>query len=189
MGQLGFFDLNRRYESLTERNDPLVAIAAMVPFESFRPKLNAALIKGELRRSEAERKNSAGRKPWDEVVIFKALVLQALYNLSDDQVEYQLRDRFSLTENGLRLIRFDLEPRMRADEHIHQRALAYDQAESVAEHEAQTLVGKRLKALAIYRQSMMRGPNGVCVATAGAGALTPAPQCAQRQAKRRWRTT
>jgi hypothetical protein len=87
--------LNRRYESLTEKNDPLVAIAAMVPFESFRPKLNAALIKGELRRSEAERKNSAGRKPWDEVVILKALVLQALYNLSDDQVEYQLRDRFS----------------------------------------------------------------------------------------------
>src|ERR1700680_599164 len=80
MGQLGFFDLNRRYESLTEKNDPLVAIAAMVPFESFRPKLHTALIKGELRRSEAERRNSAGRKPWDEVVIFKALVLQALYN-------------------------------------------------------------------------------------------------------------
>src|ERR1700738_1628540 len=87
MGQLGFFDLNRRYESLTEKSDPLVAIAAMVPFESFRPKLIAALIKGELRRSEAERKSSAGRKPWDEVVIFKALVLQALYNLSDDQAE------------------------------------------------------------------------------------------------------
>ena len=74
MGQLGFFDLNRRYESLIEKNDPLVAIAAMVPFESFRPKLHMALIKGELRRSEAERRNSAGRKPWDEVVIFKALV-------------------------------------------------------------------------------------------------------------------
>ena len=70
-------------------------IAAMVPFESFRPKLKAALIKGELRKSDAERKSSAGRKPWDEVVIFKALVLQALYNLSDDQAEYQLRDRFS----------------------------------------------------------------------------------------------
>ncbi len=95
MGQLGFFDLNRRYESLTGKNDLLVAIAAMVPFESFRPKLHAALIKGELRRREAERKNSAGRKPWDEVVIFKALVLQALYNLSGDQAEYQLRDRFS----------------------------------------------------------------------------------------------
>src|SRR3984893_12051220 len=89
MGQLGFFDLNRRYESLDEKSDSLVAIAAMVPFESFRSKLKAALIKGELRRSVGE------RKPWDEVMIFKALVLQALYNLSDDQAEYQLRDRLS----------------------------------------------------------------------------------------------
>src|ERR1700730_5773200 len=95
MGQLGFFDLNRRYESLDEKNDPLVTIAAMVPFESFRSKLKAALIKGELRTSDATRKSLAGRKPWDEVMIFKALVLQALYNLSDDRAEYQLRDRLS----------------------------------------------------------------------------------------------
>ncbi|MGH6819569.1 MAG: transposase, partial [Methylocella sp.] len=95
MGQLGFFDLNRRYEGLDEKGDPLVAIAAIVPFDSFRPKLKAALIKGELHKNDAERKSWAGRKPWDEVVVFKALVLQALYNLSDDQTEYQLRDRFS----------------------------------------------------------------------------------------------
>jgi transposase, IS5 family len=38
-----------------------------------------------------ERKSRAGRKPWDEVVMFKAIVLCELYNLSDDQVEYQLR--------------------------------------------------------------------------------------------------
>ena len=95
MGQLGFFDLIRRYESLDEKSDPLVAIAAMVPFESFRSKLKAALIKGELRTSDATRKSLAGRKPWDEVMIFKALVLQALYNLSDDRAEYQLRDRLS----------------------------------------------------------------------------------------------
>src|SRR3982074_2117706 len=94
MGQLGFFDLSRRYESLTGKHDPLAGIAGMVPFESFRPKLHMALIKGELRRSEAERKNSAGRKPWDEVVIFKALVFQPLYNLSDDQAEYHLRLSF-----------------------------------------------------------------------------------------------
>ena len=35
-----------------------------------------------------------------------------------------------------------------------ERALADDQAESVAEQQAQTLIGKRLKALAIYRQRM-----------------------------------
>src|ERR1700732_284755 len=49
-------------------NDPLVAIAAMVPFESFRSKLKAALIKGVLRTSDATRKSLAGRKPWDEVM-------------------------------------------------------------------------------------------------------------------------
>ena len=53
MGQLGFFDLIRRYESL----DEIVAIAAMVPFESFRSKLKA--IKGELRTSDATRKSLA----------------------------------------------------------------------------------------------------------------------------------
>jgi len=63
VGQLGFFDLNRRYEGLNEKNHPLVAIAEMDPFELFRPKLKAALIKGELRRSDAERKSSAGRTP------------------------------------------------------------------------------------------------------------------------------
>ena len=60
MGQLGFFDLIRRYESLDEKSDPLVAIAAMVPFESFRPKLKAALIKGELRTSDADAQEFGG---------------------------------------------------------------------------------------------------------------------------------
>src|SRR3979490_1255697 len=95
MGQLGFFDLNRRYEGLDAKGDPLVAIAAMVPFKALRPKRKASRITGGLRASDVARKSPAGRKPWDEVVIFKALVLQALYNLSDDQAEYQLRDRLS----------------------------------------------------------------------------------------------
>src|SRR6202051_752288 len=81
---------------LDVKDDPLVAIAAMVPWESLRPKLKACVITGGLGASDVARKSPAGRKPWDEVVIFKALVLQALYNLSDDQAEYQLRDRLSL---------------------------------------------------------------------------------------------
>jgi len=31
----------------------------------------------------------------DAVLMFKALVLSALYNLSDDQIEYQIRGRLS----------------------------------------------------------------------------------------------
>ena len=95
MGQPGFFDVEHRYAGLDAHGDPLVAINAAVPFELFRLKLKTALITGGLRRSEADRRSAAGRKPWDEVLIFKALVLQALYNLSDDQMEYQLRDRLS----------------------------------------------------------------------------------------------
>ena len=95
MGEPGFFDLQRRYEGLDAKSDPLVAILAAVPFELFRVKLKTALVKGGLRRGDADRKSAAGRKPWDEVLIFKALVLQALYNLSDDAMEYQLRDRLS----------------------------------------------------------------------------------------------
>jgi IS5 family transposase len=75
MGQPDFFDLSRRYEGLDAKSDPLVAILAAVPFELFRAKLKAALVAGGLRGEEGVRKSAAGRKPWDEVLIFKVLVL------------------------------------------------------------------------------------------------------------------
>ena len=43
-GQSGSFDLNRLFEGLDVNDDPLVAIAAMVPFEPFRSMLKAAPI-------------------------------------------------------------------------------------------------------------------------------------------------
>ena len=39
------------------------------------------------------KKSSPGRKPFDAILMFRMLVLQALNNLSDEQVEYQVRDR------------------------------------------------------------------------------------------------
>jgi IS5 family transposase len=90
MGQMGFFDVANRYAGLDAKNDPLVKINDVVPWETFRARLEAAW-----RRPPEERKSTAGRKPWDAVVMFKAIVLCELYNLSDDQVEYQLRDRLS----------------------------------------------------------------------------------------------
>src|SRR3954462_6662015 len=90
MGQPGVFDLNERYRGLDAKKDPLVVLNAVVPWEDFRAQLRAVW-----RKPDEERKSAAGRKPWDEIVIFKTLVLQALYNLSDDQVEDQIRDRLS----------------------------------------------------------------------------------------------
>jgi hypothetical protein len=42
----------------------------------------------------------AGRPPYDPVLMFKVLVLQTLYSLSDDQTEYQLKDRLSVCQAG-----------------------------------------------------------------------------------------
>ena len=90
MGQMGFFDIANRYAGLDAKNDPLVKIDEVVGWADFRPRLDAVW-----RKPAEERKSPAGRKPWDAVVMFKAIVLCELYNLSDDQVEYQLRDRLS----------------------------------------------------------------------------------------------
>src|SRR5215208_7450289 len=90
MRQPGFFDLGERSRGLDAKKDPLVVLNAVVPWEDFRAQLSAVW-----RKPDEERKSAAGRKPWDEIVIFKTLVLQALYNLSDDQIEYQIRDRLS----------------------------------------------------------------------------------------------
>ncbi len=90
MSQMGFFDIANRYAGLDAKNDPLLKIDAVVRWEEFRPALEAVW-----RTAPHTRKSAAGRKPWDAVVMFKAIVLCELYNLSDDQVEYQLRDRFS----------------------------------------------------------------------------------------------
>jgi hypothetical protein len=90
MPQMGCFDLSDRYASLDAKKDPLVEINSVAPWEEFRPVLERVW-----RKPEGERKSRAGRKPMDAVLMFKTLVLSALYNLSDDQIAYQVRDRLS----------------------------------------------------------------------------------------------
>jgi IS5 family transposase len=95
MSQPGFFDLSRRYESLDAKPDPLVALNQLIPWEMFRAQLRSGLEETGQRATPEARKSPAGRKPWDEVLMFKVLVLQSLYNLADDSVEYLIRDRLS----------------------------------------------------------------------------------------------
>jgi len=86
MPQPGFFDLDDRFKKLDEK-DPLVSLNHLIHWESFRVTLDKI--------HQKERKSNAGRKPFDVVMMFKVLVLQHLYNVSDDQLEYQIRDRYS----------------------------------------------------------------------------------------------
>jgi transposase, IS5 family len=88
MGQLGFFDAEKRLAALSEKGDPLETIAGLVPWESFRANIEAVVL-----TPEEAKKSKAGRKPLDALVLFRMLVLQALYNLSDEQIEYQVCDR------------------------------------------------------------------------------------------------
>ena len=85
--QPGFFDIHERTAKLTEMGDPLVALKGLIDWEAFRPCLNVVYDK--------PRKSNAGAKPIDVVLMLKILVLQHLNNLSDDRIEYQIRDRLS----------------------------------------------------------------------------------------------
>jgi len=92
MGQPGFFDADKRLAALSEKGDPLEVIAALVPWGSFRADIEAVVL-----TPETEKKSRAGRKPFDAILMFRMLILQSLYNLSDEQIEYQVRDRLSFT--------------------------------------------------------------------------------------------
>jgi hypothetical protein len=85
--QPGLFDVEERAAQLTKMGDPLVRLKARIDWEAFRPELNQV--------HEKDRKSQAGVKPFDVLLMFKILVLQQLHNLSDDGIEYQIRDRFS----------------------------------------------------------------------------------------------
>jgi transposase, IS5 family len=103
MGQLGFFDADKRLAALSDKGDPLEAIDRLVPWESFRTDIEAVVL-----TPDEARKSSAGRKPLDAILMFRMLVLQSLYNLSDEQVEYQVGDRLSFT----RFLRLGIENRI-----------------------------------------------------------------------------
>ena len=70
MGQLGFFDADRRLAALSAKGDPLEAIAALVPWETFRAEIEAVVL-----TPEDAKKSTAGRKPLDALVLFRMLVL------------------------------------------------------------------------------------------------------------------
>lgn len=83
----GFFDQDLRLSKLTALGDPLERLSRGVDFEVFRKLLTEGLYK--------EPQGAGGRPPYDYVLMMKVLVLQRYFNLSDDQVEYQINDRMS----------------------------------------------------------------------------------------------
>jgi IS5 family transposase len=86
--QGGFFDEQFRLDKLSKQNDPLEKLNKHIDFEFFRKPLEKYF---EKERDE----NKGGRPPYDYVMMFKILILQRFYNLSDDNTEYCILDRLS----------------------------------------------------------------------------------------------
>ena len=86
--QPGLFDLEFRMNKIDANGDPLKKLGELIAWEMFRADLESA-------REPNERKSPAGRKPWDAVLMFKILILQSMYGLSDDATEFQILDRVS----------------------------------------------------------------------------------------------
>jgi IS5 family transposase len=90
VGQRGFWDDQKRVAKLQEKKPVLKRLADSIPWESFRPLLDKGYAH--------ERKSNAGRKRIDPLILFKMLVLQQLFNLSDQELEFQVNDRRSFEE-------------------------------------------------------------------------------------------
>jgi len=87
MGQIGLFDQENRLAELSEMGDPLEIINRVIRWKTFRPIIDKAFRK--------ERKSNAGRPPYDYILMFKILVLQTMYGLSDEQTQFQILDRMT----------------------------------------------------------------------------------------------
>ena len=86
-GQAGFFDIEERLKELSAKGDTLERLNGLVDFELFRPDLERAVPRADRSRG--------GRPPFDHVLMFRVLILQASHSLSDERAEFLIKDRLS----------------------------------------------------------------------------------------------
>ncbi len=85
----GLFDDHFLLEKLTKLGDPLQKLSEYINWSIFEAPLDQAF------RNETKDLLKGGRPPFSKLILFKAIIIQSLYNLSDDQLEYQIVDRAS----------------------------------------------------------------------------------------------
>lgn len=85
--ELGLFDYHRRLEELAGRPNALDRLNRIVDWEAFRRSLTDLLV--------TPAKGPGGRPRFDVVFMFKIMILQRTFGLSDPQTELQILDRFS----------------------------------------------------------------------------------------------
>jgi len=86
---LGLFDDHFLLETLSKLGDPLLKLNEYIDWNIFEAPLDQAFI------NKTKDLLKGGRPPFSKLILFKALLIQSLYNLSDDQLEFQIVDRAS----------------------------------------------------------------------------------------------
>ena len=90
----GLFDEQFLLKKLDQKVDPLARLNSIVDWQCFLP-----IIEQALGRDKA---SAAGRKPYPSLFMFKILILQSLYNQSDEETErFLLRDLLARRFVGL----------------------------------------------------------------------------------------
>jgi len=87
----GLFDYEFQLDAIKKHQPPLQKLNEIIDWELFREPIEQAL-------KNENRKSNAGRKPYDKLLLFKILILQRYYNLSDEQTEFQIKDRLSFLD-------------------------------------------------------------------------------------------
>lgn len=85
--ETGLFDSFYRSEDLKKKPTSLDKLNDRIDWESFRKSLEVHL--------EYAHSKDGGRPPFDPVFMFKVIVLQKYYGLSEEETEFQILDRFS----------------------------------------------------------------------------------------------
>lgn len=85
---MGFFDSEKSEAAFNQFHDPLVQLNRLIDWKLFLPILQRL-------RSPETKGFGRGRKPFDLTLQFKIQILRTYYDLSDDQLEYQIHDRKS----------------------------------------------------------------------------------------------
>ena len=83
----GLFDYQNHVERLSLTTTALDRLNEFIDWEAFRPHLRRAL--------PAQRASKGGRPAYDEVFLFKILVLQRIHGLSEEATELAVKDRLS----------------------------------------------------------------------------------------------
>jgi len=86
----GLFAYEEQLKKINAHQPALNKLDKIINWEMFRKPIEETLY--------VEPKAPGGRPPYDRLMMFKILILQKYYNLSDEQTEFQIKDRLSFMQ-------------------------------------------------------------------------------------------